>query len=383
MYEQEKRHVKDQLISVVPSGCFALTTDLWSSRAKHSYTGLTVHYISQDFHLLTHLLETLEFSETHMAEHITAELEAILVDWELGGSQAVAATTDNGSNIALATQLLNWPHVSCLSHTLQLAVTEAMKLPDVNRALGRCRRLVSHFNHSVKSTYKLREKQVHLHHNQLALVLEVVTRWNSSYYMVQRILQQPLCACLLDLRKGDLMPSDREFAVMESYCKAMKPLVETTEAVGAEKWITISHVRPLLHKLLTTYLIPVESDTHVEKALKRVTLNNLSDCYTGETLELLNKASFLDSCFKSLLFLSEEERRATQSSILEEAAVVNVSKLHLHTEEPQHKRSRGETKLMELLEDVMEDTGGQDQWAEKELHKYISEDPVTDKPLTW
>ena len=74
-----------------------------------------------------------------MAEHITAELEAILADWELGGSQVVAATTDNGSNIALAIQLLNWPHVSCLSHTLQLAVTEAMKLPDVSRALGCCR----------------------------------------------------------------------------------------------------------------------------------------------------------------------------------------------------------------------------------------------------
>ena len=70
----------------------------------------------------------------------------------------VAITTDNESNIALAIQLLNWPHVSCLSHTLQLAVTEAMKLPDVSRALGCCRRLVSHFNHSVKSIYKLREK---------------------------------------------------------------------------------------------------------------------------------------------------------------------------------------------------------------------------------
>ena len=45
-------------------------------------------------------------------------------------------------------------------------------------------------------------------------------------------------------------------------------------------------------------------------------------------------------------------------------------------------------RLMELLEDVMDcqqqgDTGVQDQQAEKELHKYISGDPVTDNPLTW
>ena len=68
--------------------------------------------------------------------------------------------------------------------------------------------------------------------------------------MVERILaqQQPICATLLEVRKGDLMPSDDEFATMESFVKTMKPLVKITEVMGAEKWITISAVRPLLHQ---------------------------------------------------------------------------------------------------------------------------------------
>ena len=37
MYEQEKGSVKQQLTSIGLSGYFALTTDLWSSRSKHSY----------------------------------------------------------------------------------------------------------------------------------------------------------------------------------------------------------------------------------------------------------------------------------------------------------------------------------------------------------
>ena len=68
-------------------------------------------------------------------------------------------------------------------------------------------------------------------------IQDVSTRWNSSFYMVSRILeqQQPLCAALLQLKKTDLMPSDAEFSTMEAYVDVMKPLVTITEAIGAEK----------------------------------------------------------------------------------------------------------------------------------------------------
>ena len=51
------------------------------------------------------------------------------------------------------------------------------------------------------------------------------------------------------------MPSTTEFAVMETYVQVVKPLVTITEAIGAQKWVTISTVCPLLHKLLTITLI--------------------------------------------------------------------------------------------------------------------------------
>jgi len=36
---------------------------------------------------------------------------------------------------------------------------------------------------------------------------------------------------------------------METYVEVMKPLVTFTEAIGAQKWVTISAVRPLLHNI--------------------------------------------------------------------------------------------------------------------------------------
>ena len=54
--------------------------------------------------------------------------------------------------------------------------------------------------------------------------------------------QQPLCAALLALKKGDLMASDSEFTVMERYIEVMKPLVTVTEGISAQKWVKISSI---------------------------------------------------------------------------------------------------------------------------------------------
>ena len=253
------------------------------------------------------------------------ELSEILDDWKLTETKLVCATTDNGSNILKAMNTLGWQHMPCFSHTLQLAVQDAMKLPLVSRALGRCKRLATHFHHSVCSTETLREKQRSLNHPQLSLVQEVSTRWNSSYYMVERILnqQQPLCATLLELKKGDLMPSDNEFTVMESYIKIMKPLVDITEIMGAQKWVTISAVRPLLHKLLQVSFQSSTGDSDVEKSMKMSMKQNLSRRYQGITMDLLNKACFLDPRFRSLPFLSSVEKEVLYDRIFDE--VVNLT----------------------------------------------------------
>ena len=258
--------------------------------------------------------------------NIVEELECILTEWNLPQCDIVAATTDNGTNIALAIEMLECPRFPCFSHTLQLAVEAALKLPEVAKMIGRCKRLVPHFNHSSKSSYMLCQKQIALHHKHLSLIQDVVTRWNSGYYMVERILQQqqPLCATLLELKKGDLMPTDKEFSTMEEFVEVMKPLVDITEALGAHKWVTISTVRQLLHKLLNTLLMPAPSNSRVVKAMKQKMQDNLSSRNTGALLDLLNKAAFLDPRFKSLPFLTAAERQGLATQLKRRLKVCQV-----------------------------------------------------------
>ena len=131
MFDCEKQTIRQQMSNLKS---FALTTDIWSSRANHSYTGLTFHYITTECELESNVPETKEFSDSHTGRNIADELLAILRDWNLSPTMMSAITTNNGANI------LNWPKMACFICTLQLAVEAATSLPQLSHSLGRYRR---------------------------------------------------------------------------------------------------------------------------------------------------------------------------------------------------------------------------------------------------
>jgi len=45
----------------------------------------------------------------------------------------------------------------------------------------------------------------------------------------------------------------------------MKPIVEMTEAIGGEKWASISSVQPLIYKITNKYLPYSEDDSPLVK----------------------------------------------------------------------------------------------------------------------
>lgn len=157
LYETERKRVME-LLKSTDNGHYSITTDLWTSRANQAYYCVTILYITPNFTLSSHLLETKEFSDSHSAENVAMELRSILDQWELSTENVVAATTDNYANVVRAIQINDWLNVPCFSHTLNLAVEKVLLLPKVSKAVARCRRLVSHFHHSSKSTYLLKTK---------------------------------------------------------------------------------------------------------------------------------------------------------------------------------------------------------------------------------
>ena len=101
---------------------------------------------------------------------------------------------DNASNIVAALCILEekFGVVSyrCAGHTLQLIVNHAMKDPRTDRALSAARGLVKHIRKSEPASTKLKQKQKQLGTAEHKLIQDVAFRWNSSYYMVECLLEQ-------------------------------------------------------------------------------------------------------------------------------------------------------------------------------------------------
>ena len=75
-----------------------------------------------------------------------------------------------------------------------------MKNPEIDKALSATRCLVKHIKKSEPATTKLKLKQKQMGTVEHKLIQDVAVRWNSSYYMIERVLEQrwPVVATLSD-----------------------------------------------------------------------------------------------------------------------------------------------------------------------------------------
>ena len=71
MYECKKSHINHSIADVTS---YALTTNIWSSRAMQSYMGVTIHFINPNFCLHSYLLDVKELLDSHTGETCTAAI---------------------------------------------------------------------------------------------------------------------------------------------------------------------------------------------------------------------------------------------------------------------------------------------------------------------
>ena len=221
---------------------------MWTGCHQLSLSG---HFIDTDWELKHHTLETREITAAHDAENLAIELNKCFELWKIA-EKILTVTTDNAANIRNAVvNKLNLVHLGCVGHTLQLSIGKAFKVNAVARVLSRVRKLGCHFHKSTKETYTLREKQTLLQIPQHQLVQECETRWNSTFLMLERILEQPaICAVLTenkDRSVRSLFPDSSEWIVIEELVGVLKPFYDTTTFFSGSKYPTFSCLAPLLY----------------------------------------------------------------------------------------------------------------------------------------
>ena len=182
--------LKKELVVHISSHYLAITTDIWTSRATEAYITITAHYIDDDWKLISNVLTTEAMPERHTGVNIAERIREAMNKWQVQDEIVSGIVHDNAANMLTAVDDLGWNHMSCFAHTLQLAVNKGLDNTTISRVSAVARKLVGHFKHSAAAMTELKQKQQQLSVPQHHLLQDVSTRWNSTLFMFQRVVEQ-------------------------------------------------------------------------------------------------------------------------------------------------------------------------------------------------
>ncbi|KAL1077338.1 hypothetical protein V6Z11_D10G089600 [Gossypium hirsutum] len=182
LYLDERVKIKQLSRSSCSRVC--LTTDTWTSLQRVNYLCITVHFIDNDWKLNKNVLNFCPIS-SHKGESIGMVIEKCLLNWGIDKLFTVTADNASSNDVAIGylrkkfnlreglDQNVKYLHTRCMTHIVNLIVVEGLK--EMNKSVERVRRAVGYFKECVV-VEKIECKKM--------LCLDVCTRWNSTYLML-------------------------------------------------------------------------------------------------------------------------------------------------------------------------------------------------------
>eukprot|EP00731_Ephydatia_muelleri_P009005 Em0004g1343a len=262
-YEETKEVLKN---SIEQASSVAITTDgATMKNSGDSYVAITGHWITPAWKLMSAVLGVKISDESHTGEAILALIKNVTQKDFFLADRLDAVTTDNGTNFVRAVDLMlsqniTEEHVRCACHTLQLSIKNALEfIKPVAELIDLFKRIVNTISGSPVLLKALRDKQnnpnlafqfesqhdeaqsideedgyddsiaqdelqtsievgiddslmncEYLHWGRTKkLIKDIVTRWNSTYDMLQRALElkEAIDFVLIDTGRHDICPS--------------------------------------------------------------------------------------------------------------------------------------------------------------------------------
>ena len=382
----------------------SFTTDAWTTaQCTDSLLSITAHWIDNDWQRQSAIVGACHMEGSHTGANIATLITTELKKWSIitAATNTTTATSrvhvflrDNGKNMVTGLRDAGVLSLSCLSHTFQLSVNRGLKsqraVMDLT-AIGRS--IVGHFSHSVKAKDKLKEIQSTIPnmpaHN---LLQDVSTRWNSTYYMLERLVEQKKSLVLYAADTTIDLPTNAQWTLMERVVALLAPIERATRDVSADS-SCVSDVIPMVIGVKRA-LAMVTDDSGVQTMKKEIIDDITSRFDDINTQPLYVVATMVDPRYRGRLFqpadlavatgwLTDEAERCPPPPPATETSTPVQS-----SSEPPAKRQRTEVRSpLDLLDDVLQasDESDDELTAAGEVAKYLRETniPRTDCPLAW
>ncbi|KAM4592402.1 E3 SUMO-protein ligase ZBED1-like [Odontesthes bonariensis] len=298
LYEAARASLQER-VKRAPAVC--LTTDCWTSRATTSFMSVTCHFV-ENYRMASSLLDCFEFSDRHTSENLAEELLRVAREWGVD-QKVVCCVSDHAANITRAIQLLKWTHHPCLAHTINLFVRSALRA--MKATVDKVKAIVEFFHRSTTATQKLKSTQRQMSMAELKLKQECVTRWNSTFHMIQRMLESKdaVIATLAVINASVVPLSQEEWEALKEACSVLEPFDQGTVEISAEPPVVrLAAVRLSASAMILTsdhtMYVTASKMLILCRGLQRVTAENQSRVTTESVKELVNSlCSSMDKKF--------------------------------------------------------------------------------------
>ena len=260
-------------------------------------------------------MNCVKFTGSHTAVNLLSVFQRALEDWNISREKCHVVLRDNAANITKCFRDGNLASVPCFAHTVQLCVHDGiLSQRYVSDTVKAGHKIVGHFKHSSSATDRLHSLQTELSLPQHQLIHDVQTRWNSTFFMLQRLLEQRR-AITLYCAENDACTklSASQWSVVENVTAVLEPFEEVTREVSSAS-ASISCVIHLV-RVLRSCLQKTGQDNRI-KTMKTTLLNALHTRFDGiESNRLYSMATLLDARFKQR-FLAEEACTEAKAGVI-------------------------------------------------------------------
>lgn len=332
-----RKYIKDVIISDIFVKCkqkieillneteaVSITSDIWTeSTNNHSFLSFTCHWIENNFESRQAVLNIKHFPTNHTSENISELLLNVLDTWNLK-EKIHLFVRDNGINIVNGIMKAGFSAISCFIHTLQLVVKDSIKSQRaVSDVIAISRNIVTHFNHSSVACSNLSKIQTEkLNESAKKLIQDVSTRWNSTYYMLERLLEQKSALALYAAENGKIQNlSSTQWTILENVLHLLQPFEEITKIMSSSEGIASEVIPTVL--TLQRYLDKTGSQFFGVGTMKDALKDNLtarfSEIFTNEFFVI---ATLLDPRFK-VAFFPEFEKDNVKKLLLKKINAQN------------------------------------------------------------
>ena len=261
--------------------------------------------------------------EVHTGLNIASRIDEIRKEFHINIENVGGISRDNAANMDVVIASLGYADTRCFGHTLQLAIKDGLSHPEIQACIEAGRDVVSHFNHSPKSTGALKNQST----SPKALQQDVSTRWNSTYIMMNSLIPNRAGIYTVLHNKEFTKPDtarkleilNEHWILMEKLCEVLKRFDVATSQLSGELYPTLGSVYPLIHGVLTNHLLLNEDDCpEILYFKEKVTASLKKRFMVGQEHKCDDiLVSVLHPRYKKLKFLSKECRVFVQAKLEE------------------------------------------------------------------